>query len=34
VEHPNTGHDLPLDDPQWVVGQVCDAVVRWEQGLV
>lgn len=24
-EHPQAGHDLPLDDPQWVV----DAIARW-----
>lgn len=25
VEHPHAGHDLPLDDPQWVVRQVLKA---------
>ena len=25
VEHPHAGHDLPLDDPQWVVQQVLEA---------
>jgi pimeloyl-ACP methyl ester carboxylesterase len=28
VEHPWAGHDLPLDDPLWVV----DAVLRWLPG--
>jgi pimeloyl-ACP methyl ester carboxylesterase len=23
--HPNAGHDLPLDDPDWVIRQI----VRW-----
>jgi len=21
-EHPDAGHDLPLDDPQWVITQI------------
>jgi len=25
VEHPSAGHDLPLDDPEWVAG----AVAKW-----
>ncbi|NML45476.1 alpha/beta hydrolase [Ramlibacter sp. G-1-2-2] len=28
-EHPSAGHDLPLDDPQWVA----DAIIRWHRGL-
>lgn len=27
AEHPSAGHDLPLDDPQWIVEQV----LRWRQ---
>ena len=26
--HPSAGHDLPLDDPQWVI----DEVLRWVAG--
>jgi pimeloyl-ACP methyl ester carboxylesterase len=26
VEHPSAGHDLPLDDPRWVI----DQVLNWE----
>jgi pimeloyl-ACP methyl ester carboxylesterase len=33
VEHPGAGHDLPLDDPQWVVEQVCAGARRWEQTM-
>ena len=27
VEHPHAGHDLPLDDPQWLVQQICQSAV-------
>jgi alpha-beta hydrolase superfamily lysophospholipase len=26
--HPDAGHDLPLDDPEWVVGELAGWVVR------
>jgi len=29
AEHPRAGHDLPLDDPRWVV----DQVLSWESSL-
>lgn len=29
VEHPDAGHDLPLDDGDWVVTQVVTQVARW-----
>lgn len=29
IEHPDAGHDLTLDDPDWVARQVAD----WAQGL-
>jgi pimeloyl-ACP methyl ester carboxylesterase len=28
--HPSAGHDLPLDDPAWVVGQVREWVKQWQ----
>jgi pimeloyl-ACP methyl ester carboxylesterase len=27
VEHPSAGHDLPLDDPRWVI----DQILNWER---
>jgi pimeloyl-ACP methyl ester carboxylesterase len=30
VMHPTAGHDLPLDDPAWVVQQVREAVLAWD----
>lgn len=29
VLHPTAGHDLPLDDPVWVVQQVRDGLLAW-----
>lgn len=28
-QHPQAGHDLPLDDPTWTV----DAIARWQAQL-
>ncbi len=30
VEHPSAGHDLPLDDPDWVI----EAIMRWAPARV
>ena len=28
AEHPSAGHDIPLDDAQWVANQACDWLAR------
>jgi pimeloyl-ACP methyl ester carboxylesterase len=32
VQHPHAGHDLPLDDPDWVIAQVRPWVERLQPG--
>ena len=32
AEHPSAGHDLPLDDPEWVAGQVANWVLGTSAG--
>jgi hypothetical protein len=27
-EHPTAGHDLPLDDPDWVIGEIAQWLPR------
>jgi predicted alpha/beta hydrolase family esterase len=32
-EHPRAGHDLPLDDPGWVIDQVAEWMNQYAAGM-